>query len=149
MSKGTINKAIIIGRLGQDPEIKYTTSGTAVTNFSVATNHSQKDQDGNFTDKTEWHRVVAYGRTAEVAGQYLVKGKLVFIEGRIQTRSWEDQNGQKRYMTEIICSNMQLLGSKGDSDTGTDQSGGDESQEPEEAETKSKQKAEEEDDLPF
>ena len=149
MSKGTINKVIIVGRLGQDPEMKYTASGTAVANFSVATNHSQKDQDGNFIDKTEWHRIVAYGRTAEVAGEYLAKGRLVFIEGRIQTRSWEDQNGQKRYMTEIICSNMQLLGSKSDSDTGADQGGSEETPEPEEADTKSKQKNEEEDDLPF
>jgi len=147
MAKGTVNKAIIIGRLGQDPEMKYTPSGTAVANFSVATNHAVKDQDGNFNEKTEWHRVVAYGRTAEIAGEYLTKGKLVFIEGRIQTRSWEDQNGQKRYMTEIVCANMQLLGSKGDTDSAPDvTSGEDEAPQQEEA---AKQESEEEDDLPF
>jgi single-strand DNA-binding protein len=150
MSKGTINKAIIIGRLGQDPEMKYTPSGTAVANFSVATNHAVKDQDGNFSDKTEWHRIVAYGRTAEVAGEYLVKGKLVFVEGRIQTRSWEDQNGQKRYMTEIVCSNMQLLGSKNEGDaTPADVNDKDEAGESQETEEPSKKQAEEEDDLPF
>ncbi len=150
MSKGTVNKVIIIGRLGQDPEMKYTPSGTAVANFSVATNHAVKDQDGNFNEKTEWHRVVAYGRTAEVAGEYLVKGKLVYVEGRVQTRSWEDQNGQKRYMTEIICNNMQLLGSKSDGEMSTDDSGGrEESQEPEQPKAAAGQKAEEEDDLPF
>ncbi len=147
MSKGTINKAIIIGRLGQDPEMKYTPSGTAVANFSVATNHAVKDQDGNFTDKTEWHRIVAYGRTAEIAGEYLIKGKLVFIEGRIQTRSWEDQNGQKKYMTEVVCSNMQLLGSKGDTEISSDES--DEQEEAPKSKEKAKKESEEEDDLPF
>lgn len=117
MSKGTINKVILIGRLGKDPDMKYTPSGVAVVNFSMATNYSIKDQDGNFIDKTEWHRIVAYGRTAEVAGEYLQKGRLVYVEGRIQSRSWEDQNGQKRYVTEIICSQMQLLGSRGDTES--------------------------------
>jgi single-strand DNA-binding protein len=116
MSKGTVNKVILIGRLGKDPEMRYTASGTAVVNFSMATNHFTKDQDGNNSDTTEWHQVVAFGRTAEVAGEYLNKGKLVYIEGRLQTRSWDDQNGQKRYKTEVVCSNLQLLGSKGDSD---------------------------------
>ena len=116
MSKGTVNKVILIGRLGKDPEMRYTASGTAVVNFSMATNHFTKDQDGNNSDTTEWHQVVAFGRTAEVAGEYLNKGKLVYIEGRLQTRSWDDQNGQKRYKTEVVCSNLQLLGSRGDSD---------------------------------
>ncbi len=147
MAKGTVNKAIIIGRLGQDPEMKYTPSGTAVANFSVATNHAVKDQDGNFNEKTEWHRIVAYGRTAEIAGEYLTKGKLVFIEGRIQTRSWEDQNGQKRYMTEIVCANMQLLGSKGDTEAAPEITNG-EDETPQQEET-AKQESEEEDDLPF
>jgi single-strand DNA-binding protein len=116
MSKGTVNKVILVGRLGKDPEMRYTASGTAVVNFSMATNHFTKDQDGNNSDTTEWHQVVAFGRTAEVAGEYLNKGKLVYIEGRLQTRSWDDQNGQKRYKTEVVCSNLQLLGSKGDSE---------------------------------
>ena len=116
MSKGTVNKVILVGRLGKDPEMRYTSSGTAVVNFSMATNHFTKDKDGNNTDTTEWHQVVAFGRTAEVAGEYLNKGKLVYIEGRLQTRSWDDPNGQKRYKTEVVCSNLQLLGSKGDSE---------------------------------
>ena len=115
MSRGTINKAILIGRLGKDPEMKYTPSGTAVASFSIATNYSVKDGDGNYTDKTDWHNIVVFGRRAEFAGEYLSKGRLVFIEGRIQTRSWEDQNGNKRYITEIVSSDVQLLGSKGDS----------------------------------
>lgn len=116
MSKGTINKVILIGRLGKDPEMKYTPSGTAVANFNIATNESIKDKEGNYTDHTDWHKVVAFGRTAEVAGEYLTKGKLVYIEGRLQTRSWDDQNGQKKYMTEVICNNLQLLGSRSDND---------------------------------
>lgn len=115
MSRGTLNKAILIGRLGKDPEMKYTPSGTAVCSFSIATNYSVKDDEGNFTDKTDWHNVVVFGKRAEFAGEYLSKGRLVYIEGRIQTRSWEDQNGNKRYMTEIITSDLQLLGSKGES----------------------------------
>lgn len=114
MSRGTINKAIIIGRLGKDPDMRYTPGGTAVANFSAATNHGTKDADGNWTDQTEWHNIVTFGRQAEFAGEYLKKGKLVFIEGRLQTRSWEDQNGNKHYKTEIVGSNIQLLGSKGD-----------------------------------
>jgi single-strand DNA-binding protein len=116
MSKGTVNKVILIGRLGKDPEMRYTASGTAVVNFSMATNHFTKDQDGNNSDTTEWHQVVAFGRTAEVASEYLNKGKLVYIEGRLQTRSWDDQNGQKRYKTEVVCSNLQLLGSRAESE---------------------------------
>ena len=114
MSRGTINKAILVGRLGKDPEMKYTPSGTAVATFSIATNYSTKDSDGNFTDKTDWHNIVVFGKRAEFAGEYLNKGRLVYIEGRIQTRSWEDQNGNKRYITEIVSSDVQLLGSKGD-----------------------------------
>lgn len=151
MSKGTVNKVILIGRLGKDPEMRYTASGTAVVNFSLATNHFMKDQDGNNSDQTEWHQVVAFGRTAEVAGEYLNKGKLVYIEGRLQTRSWDDQNGQKRYKTEVVCANLQLLGSKGESE-------GPQEETPEmEKTTKSNNEkesqpavsGEEEDDLPF
>ena len=114
MSKGTVNKVMLIGRLGRDPEMRYTSSGTAVVNFSMATNHFMKDQNGNNSDQTEWHQIVAFGRTAEVAGEYLTKGRLVYIEGRLQTRSWDDKNGQKKYKTEVVCSNLQLLGSKGE-----------------------------------
>jgi single-strand DNA-binding protein len=115
MARGTINKAILIGRLGKDPEMKYTPSGTAVASFSMATNYSVKDEDGNFVDKTDWHNIVVFGRKAEFAGEYLNKGRLIYVEGRIQTRNWEDQNGNKRYITEIIANDIQLLGSKGDS----------------------------------
>lgn len=152
MSKGTVNKVILIGRLGRDPEMRYTSSGTAVVNFSLATNHFMKDQDGNNNEQTEWHNVVAFGRVAEVAGEYLSKGRLVYVEGRLQTRSWDDQNGQKRYKTEIVCSNLQLLGGKGESGSGPE----DEMSEPEATADQSKTdeepataKAEEEDDLPF
>jgi single-strand DNA-binding protein len=119
MSKGTVNKAIIIGRLGKDPDMRYTPSGLAVANFNVATNYSVKDQSGTFQDKTEWHRIVAYGKQAEFAGENLHKGRLVFIEGRIQSRQWEDKEGQKRYTTEIICSTLQPLGPRGEAAEGT------------------------------
>ena len=112
MSKGTVNKAILVGRLGRDPEMRYTSSGTAVVNFSIATNHFVKDQSGNNNDQTEWHNIVAFGKTAEIASEYLTKGRLVFIEGRLQTRKWQDQNGADRYSTEINAHEMQMLGSK-------------------------------------
>ncbi len=112
MSRGTVNKVIIVGRLGKDPDMRYTPSGTAVANFSVATNHATKDQDGNWNEQTEWHNVSTFGRSAEFAGEYLKKGKLVYVEGRLQTRNWEDQNGVKHYRTDIIASDIQLLGSR-------------------------------------
>ena len=124
MAKGTVNKAIIIGRLGSDPEVRYTPGGAAVANFNVATNWSQKDKDGNWQEMTEWHRVVVWNRLAEVAKEYARKGKRVYIEGRIQTRDWEDKTGQKRYTTEIVASDFQLLDSAGG------QQGGDYSQQP-------------------
>lgn len=117
MSRGTVNKAIIIGRLGQDPDMRYSPGGTAIASFSVATNHRQKDAEGAWTDKTEWHNIVSFGKTAEFVGEYLKKGKLVYLEGRLQTSSWEDQQGQKKYKTEIIAQDLQLLGSKGDSES--------------------------------
>ena len=146
MAKGTVNKVILVGRLGKDPEMKYTPSGTAVANFTMATNESIRDKEGNYTEQTEWHRVVAFGRTAEVAGEYMIKGKLVYIEGRLQTRSWDDQNGQKKYMTEIICNNLQLLGGRGDTDVKTTDSPVNE-EKPED--NKDVDVAEEDDDLPF
>ena len=108
-----INKAIIIGRLGRDPEVRYTPSGVAVANFSVATSEEWKDKDtGEKRERTEWHRIVAFARLGEICGEYLSKGRQVYIEGRIQTRDWEDQNGVKRYTTEIVASQMQMLGSR-------------------------------------
>ncbi len=117
MSKGTINKAILIGRLGADPEIRYTPSGTPVANFNIATNRSWKDKDGNANEETTWHRIVMWSRQAEVANEYLKKGSQVYVEGRIQTREYEDQNGQKRFITEIVASNFQMLDSRGGSTT--------------------------------
>jgi single-strand DNA-binding protein len=110
-----VNKAIIIGRLGQDPEIRYFQDGTAVANFSVATSEEWKDKEtGEKRERTEWHRIVAFKRLAEICGQYLAKGRQVYIEGRIQTREWDDRDGNKRYTTEIVANTMQMLGSKGD-----------------------------------
>ena len=108
-----VNKALLIGRLGADPEVRYTPDGTMVTNFRLATDLQWKDKGGEKIQRTEWHRIVAYGKLAEICSNYLSKGKLIFIEGRIQTRSWEDKDGVKRSTTEIIAANMQMLDSKG------------------------------------
>lgn len=108
-----VNKAILIGRLGRDPEVRYTPDGTMVTNFTLATDESYKDKNGEKVQKTEWHRIVTYRKLAEICGNYLVKGKLVYIEGKIQTRSWEDKDGIKRQTTEIVASDMKMLDSKG------------------------------------
>lgn len=112
-----VNKVILVGRLGKDPDVRYTPDGTMVTNFNLATDEQWKDKNGEKVQKTEWHRIVTWGKLAEICGNYLVKGKLVYIEGRIQTRSWEDKEGVKRFTTEIIASNMQMLDSKGQSKT--------------------------------
>ena len=110
-----INKVILLGNLGRDPEVRTTPSGQAVANFSLATTRRWKDRDGNRQENTEWHQIVVWGRQAEIAGQYLSRGRQVFIEGRLQTRSWDDQqSGQKRYKTEIVCDNFQMLGGRGD-----------------------------------
>jgi single-strand DNA-binding protein len=108
-----INKAILVGRLGADPEVRYTPDGAMVTNFRIATDEQWKDKNGEKVQKTEWHKIVTFGKLAEICGKYLVKGKLVFVEGRIQTRTWDDKEGVKRYTTEIVASNMQMLDSKG------------------------------------
>ena len=115
MARG-INKAILIGHLGQDPEVKYMPSGKAVCNISVATTESWNDRNsGEKIEKTEWHRVVLFHRLAEIAGEYLRKGSQVYVEGRLQTRKWQDQSGSDRYSTEIVANNMQMLGGKGGS----------------------------------
>ena len=111
MAKG-LNKAEIIGRLGQDPDIRYTQSGTAVANMSVATNHSVK-QDDKWVEATEWHRVIVWGQMAEACGEYLSKGSQVYSGGRLQTRSWEDKEGIKRWATEIVAQDVIFLDSKG------------------------------------
>ncbi|MBD3348935.1 MAG: single-stranded DNA-binding protein [Candidatus Eisenbacteria bacterium] len=109
-----VNKVILIGNLGGDPEMRQTPSGTPVTTFTLATNEAWTDKDGQRQEKTEWHRVVAWSRLAEICGQYLRKGRQVYIEGRLQTRSWEDKQGNQRKTTEIVAQNMQMLGSRGD-----------------------------------
>ena len=113
---GSINKVILIGRLGRDPEVKYTPSGQAVAKFSIATDETYKDRNGEQQRRTEWHNIVAWRRLAEICGEYLVKGKLVYIEGRIQTRQWEDREGNKRNTTEIVAREMQMLSPKGEGD---------------------------------
>ncbi len=115
MARG-INKAILIGNLGADPEVRYTPANTAVCNISVATTDSWRDkQTGEMQEKTEWHRVVLFNRLGEVAGEYLKKGSKVYIEGRLQTRKWQGQDGQDRYTTEIVANEMQMLDSRGGS----------------------------------
>ena len=112
MARG-INKVILVGNLGKDPEIRYTASGSAVANVTIATTDSWRDkQSGEKQEKTEWHRVVFFNRLAEVVGEYLRKGSQVYIEGRLQTRKWQDQSGQDRYTTEIVANEMQMLGSR-------------------------------------
>ena len=108
-----INKAILVGRLGADPEVRYTPDGAMVTNFRIATDEQWKDKNGEKVQRTEWHKIVTFGKLAEICGKYLVKGKLVYLEGRIQTRAWDDKEGVKRYTTEIVASTMQMLDSKG------------------------------------
>ena len=112
MARG-VNKAIIVGTLGQDPDTKYTASGSPVVNISVATNETWKDkQTGEAQERTEWHRIVMFGKLAEIAAQYLKKGSQAYFEGRIQTRKWQDQTGNDRYSTEIVADQMQMLGGK-------------------------------------
>ncbi len=112
MARG-VNKAIIVGSLGADPEVKQLASGSAVANISVATNESWKDKNsGENIEKTEWHRVVVFGKLAEICGQYLRKGSQVYFEGKLQTRKWQDQSGQDRYSTEIVANEMQMLGGR-------------------------------------
>lgn len=117
MARG-INKVILIGNLGQDPEVRYMPNGGAVCNISVATSESWKDKNtGEMQERTEWHRIVMFRRLAEITGEYLKKGSKVYIEGRLQTRKWQDQQGQDRYTTEILADNMQMLDSRGGGST--------------------------------
>lgn len=113
MARG-VNKVILVGNLGKDPEIRYTASGTAIANITIATTESWRDkQSGEKQEKTEWHRVVFFSRLAEIVGEYLKKGSQVYVEGRLQTRKWQDKSGQDRYTTEIVASEMQMLGGRG------------------------------------
>ncbi len=116
----SLNKVMLIGNLGKDPELRYTTSGVAVATFSLATTDSWKDQDGNMQERTEWHNIVAWKKLAEICGEWLKKGKKVYIEGRIQTRNYDDKNtGSKKYFTEIVAETMIMLDGKGSSEAST------------------------------
>ena len=110
----SVNKVILVGRLGKDPETRYTSSGQAVCNFSLATDETYKDRAGERQKRTEWHRIVIWAKQAEIAQQYLRKGSLVYVEGRIQTRQWDDREGQKRTTTEIVAASFRMLGGRGD-----------------------------------
>jgi single-strand DNA-binding protein len=133
MQKGSLNKVQLIGHLGADPESRFTTSGSAVANLTIATNESWRSAEGDTKEKTEWHRVVIFGKMAETAAEYMKKGQLVYIEGRLQTRSWEDKDNIKRYTTEVLCDSFTMLGRK--SQDGSSAS--------------SSKESEQDDDLPF
>jgi len=128
MARG-VNKAIIVGTLGQDPEVRYTANGGAVANISVATNESWRDKaTGEAQERTEWHRIVMFGKLAEIAQQYLKKGSQAYFEGRIQTRKWQDQSGNDRYSTEIVANEMQMLGGRAGGGGGAPMESGGQSQ---------------------
>ncbi len=114
MAGKSLNKVLLIGNLGKDPEVSYTASGIAVAKFSIATNERWKDGEGNFQERTEWHNIIAWRKLAEICGQYLKKGSKVYIEGKLQTRSWDDKNtGAKRYATEVIADDLIMLDARG------------------------------------
>jgi len=125
MQKGSVNKAILVGHLGADPESRFTPSGVAVSTFNLATNESWKNAEGNYEDRTEWHRVVLYGKAAETANQYMKKGQMAYIEGRIRTRSWEDKNGVTRYTTEVLADRFTMLGKKSENNDAPPANNGD------------------------
>ncbi len=122
---GGINKVILIGRLGADPEVRYTPGGSAVANVNLATSEQWRDkQSGERQERTEWHRLVFFGRLAEIVGEYCRKGSQIYVEGRLQTRKWQGQDGQDRYTTEIVCNEMQMLDSRAGGSAGYDQESG-------------------------
>jgi single-strand DNA-binding protein len=122
MARG-VNKVILVGNLGKDPETSYTPSGQSVTKFTMATSRSYKDKSGELKEETEWHNIVAWGRTGEICQQYLTKGNQAYVEGRIQSRTWEDKEGKKRYNTDIVADNIVLLGGRGDGGGGGEPQG--------------------------
>lgn len=121
MAQRGVNKVILVGSLGNDPEVRYMPNGNAVANLSLATSESWKDQQGQVQERTEWHRLTMYRRLAEIAGEYLKKGSQIYVEGKLQTRKWQDQQGQDRYTTEIIVDNMQMLGGRNGGGQGNNQ----------------------------
>ncbi len=114
-----VNKVLLIGRLGKDPEVRYTQSGGAVASFTMATSENWNDKNGQKQERTEWHRIVAWGKLGELCGQYLAKGRQAYVEGRLQTREWVDKEGQKKYTTEIVALTVQFLGSAGEKSNST------------------------------
>lgn len=120
----SVNKVILVGRLGNNPEIRYTPSGAAVANFSLATNESWNDKSGQKQERTEWHRVVVWGKLAQLCGEYLTKGRQCFVEGRLQTRQWQDKDGQTKYTTEVIATTVQFLGDRAGAGQGATYGGG-------------------------
>jgi single-strand DNA-binding protein len=154
----SVNKVLLLGNLGQNPELRYSQTQTAICRFSIATAERQKGADGNWTEKTEWHKIVTFGRVAENCGKYLQKGKQVFVDGRIQTSKWQDQEGKDRYTTEIIANEVQFIGgSKGEgieiersnSNYSSDQSNNSESAAPVNTSALGKPVSFEDDDIPF
>ncbi len=142
----SVNKAILIGRLGKDPELKYTSSGKAMTSFSLATSERWTDKDGQKQDKTTWHNIVAWGRQAEVMKEYLTKGKEVYIEGRIDNRSYEDKENVKKYISEIVVQSFQFVGSRNSGDSSSQQTP---ASEPSTSSAPQAGSASDDDDLPF
>jgi single-strand DNA-binding protein len=134
-----VNKVILVGNLGADPEVRYSSTGTAVTNFRIATSENWTNREGGRETRTEWHRVVAFGKLGEICAEYLNKGKQIFVEGRLRSRSWEDKEGSKRWITEIVATNIVMLGTAGEQVKGV---AGESLEEPPEL-------AQEEDDIPF
>lgn len=152
MAQKGVNKVILVGNLGNDPEVRYMPNGNAVANLSLATSESWKDQQGQLQEKTEWHRLTMYRKLAEIAGEYLKKGSQIYIEGKLQTRKWTDNNGQDKYTTEIIVDQMQMLGG-GNNNGGQSNQGGYHQQRPQQNQQRAPQKQPEpnfefDDDLP-
>lgn len=142
----SVNKVILIGNLGKDPEVKYTPSGAAVANFNIATNESWTSKEGKKEERTEWHRIVCWNKTAELCGEYLSKGRTVYIEGRLQTREWNDKEGNKRYTTEVVAQTVKFLTPRGD---GAGKEGGAKGSKEREAPVEAAAPIEVEDDIPF
>ena len=134
-----VNKVILVGNLGADPEVRYSSTGTAVTNFRIATSENWTNKEGEKETRTEWHRVVAFGKLAEICGEYLNKGKQIYVEGRLRSRSWEDRDGNKRWVTEVVASNVVMLGAAGEQ---VKETGDEPTEQPPEP-------AQQEDDIPF
>ena len=147
MQKGSVNKVVLVGHLGGDPETRFTASGAAVANFNLATNESWRDANSEIQDKTEWHRCVMFGKSAELGGDLLKKGQLVYVEGKLQTRNWEDKDGVKRYTTEVLCEMFTMLGRKRDNEGGAQQAASQASNDSNNSSSDSNN--DDDDDLPF